>query len=60
MCENNQLEYVRIKADQEGFDYCFRDYSSFKDIEDEEFHRLRKSYVEAADALDEYLPDVDW
>lgn len=53
------LEYVRDKIETEGFDYAFRMYSEFESVKDEEFHRLRKAYVEAAEALDAYLPDFD-
>jgi len=41
--------------DNEGFDYAFRHYSDFKEIEDVEFHRLRQAYEDAAEALEEYL-----
>lgn len=50
-----QLQGVRDAV--EGFDYAFRHYSDFKEVVDETFHELRKAYVEAADALDEYLPE---
>lgn len=48
-------ENVRLTIDNEGFDYAFRYYSDFTEVEDEEFHRLRKAYEKAADALDEYV-----
>lgn len=41
--------------DAEGFDYCFRGYSDWKEIKDKEFHQLRKAYVEVAQALEEYI-----
>jgi hypothetical protein len=46
---------VRDTVDNEGFDYCFINYSNFDEIEDEEFHRLRKQYVSAAKQLNNYL-----
>lgn len=46
------LQY-RIKA--EGFHYCFDGYSSWKEIEDEEFHQLRLNYLKAAKLLEEYI-----
>lgn len=52
---NRTLDEVAVCIDQEGFDYCFRDYSFFEDIEDAEFHKLRKAYIIAADALEEYV-----
>lgn len=46
---NNQLleelKVVKHKISWEGFDYCFRHYSSWKDVFDEDFHRLRKGYI---------------
>lgn len=53
--KGKELDYVRQTVEQEGFDYAFVDYSSFDDIKDEEFHKLRKAYVVAHDALYEYL-----
>ena len=53
----NDLNYVRSTMNGEGLDYCFRDYSDFEEIKDEEFHKLRKIYVDAADALEKYIKD---
>jgi hypothetical protein len=50
-----ELDYVRQTIDQEGFDYAFVDYSDYPNIQDEEFHRLRKAYVEAHKALYDFL-----
>lgn len=41
-------------VENEGFQYAFHDYSDFKEIEDEEFHRLRLAYIESSKALAEY------
>jgi hypothetical protein len=46
---------VRARMKQEGFDYCFRNYSSFNEIEDENFHKLRLAYIEAANSLERYV-----
>jgi len=43
------------KMRDEGFDYCFDGYSSWNDIHDEEFHRLRKSYLDASNNLKSYI-----
>ena len=53
------LADVRHKIGYEGFDYCFRDYSDWKEVKDKEFHRLRKAYVAAAKALDDYIPEEE-
>ena len=49
------IDYVRSKIDNEGFDYTFEGYSEFKDIKDDEFHQLRESYLAARKALADYL-----
>lgn len=49
------FQYVQVKMRDEGFDYCFRHYSSFKEVEDEKFHSLRESYVKIAEELEEYV-----
>jgi sugar phosphate isomerase/epimerase len=50
-----QLDYVRSTISNEGFTYTFHGYSDFLDIKDEEFHKLRKEYIEAAKKLAQYL-----
>jgi len=50
----DQEEILNL-VDREGFDYTFRHYTSFEDIEDETFHKLRKNYKEAARQLEEYI-----
>ena len=42
-------------VDNEGFDYTFIYYSTFPEILDKEFQRLRENYVRAANALAGYL-----
>ena len=48
---------LNSRMNQEGFHYCFKHYSSFTDIEDEKFHKLRKTYLKAADELEKYIKD---
>jgi hypothetical protein len=50
-----QFESVRQRVNQEGFDYAFRYYSNFDEVEDECFHFLRRDYVEAANSLAAYI-----
>jgi hypothetical protein len=52
---SEDANYVLSKIENEGFDYCFIDYSDFKEIDDEEFHRLREAYVKAHTELEAYL-----
>jgi len=37
---------------QEGMDYCFRQYSSFEEIEDISFHRTRKTLIDFMNAME--------
>lgn len=53
--EENQFDNVHYAIDNEGFDYCFDGYSSWEEIEDEEFHRLRKEYLTAVNNLKNYI-----
>lgn len=43
------------KIDAEGFDYAFAEYSRFSSIKDEEFHSLRKQYLQARQMLADYI-----
>lgn len=51
----NTIEFVKCVVDNEGLDYTFRDYSDFKSVKDKKFHALRKAYIAAAEAMEEYL-----
>ncbi len=53
----SNLSSVKQRVNNEGFDYCFRHYSNFKEIQDDEFHKLRKAYIEAANALEKYIDE---
>lgn len=41
--------------ENEGFGYVFLDYSNFEDIQDEEFHKLRKEFLKSAVKLADYI-----
>mgnify|MGYP007017515019 FL=1 len=62
---------VQYRMGNEGMDYCFEHYSSFEEIQAEEFHKLRleflevtkklKSYVEnKIETLSEEIDDTTW
>jgi hypothetical protein len=53
--ELDDLTYLNAKMRDEGFDYCFRHYSSFDEIKDEKFHELRLKYIEIAEELEKYV-----
>lgn len=50
-----EARLLQNKMESEGFDYCFRDYSDWQEIEDTEFQKLREDYVNAAEALEKYV-----
>lgn len=39
----------------EGFDYGFRNYGDFYEINDPKFHQLRLAYLKAAEELESYV-----
>jgi hypothetical protein len=51
--EKYQNVVYRIK--NEGLDYTFKHYSTFEEIEDEEFHKLRNYLIQHIDLMDYYL-----
>ena len=53
--ENWQM--VRYRMDNEGIEYCFKQYSSFEEIEDDEFHKLRNELLESAEKIRNYVND---
>ena len=50
-----EIEMVRYRMENEGFHYCFKHYSSFKEVQDEKFHELRRKYLEISHELEEYV-----
>jgi hypothetical protein len=46
---------VQYRMDNEGMDYCFEHYSSFEEIQDEEFHKLRLEFLEVTKKLKSYV-----
>ncbi len=52
---SEDAESVLQRIGQEGFHYCFKNYSDFKEINDKEFHKLRKRYLKTASELEKYL-----
>jgi hypothetical protein len=41
--------------EDEGIEYCFRHYSSFSEIKDEEFHSKREKLIELMVDMEEYI-----
>lgn len=46
---------VQYRMENEGMDYCFEHYSSFEEIQDEEFHKLRLEFLEVTKKLKSYV-----
>jgi len=50
-----EKEDVIYRIENEGIDYTFNGYSTFLEIEDEKFHKLRKNYIKSCDEMNEHL-----
>ena len=53
--ELEDWERLQYRMDDEGFAYCFDVYSHWKEIEDEEFHRLRTEFIKSMRELRDYI-----
>ena len=53
--EFENFKMVQYRMIAEGFHYCFRHYSYFSEIKDEEFHKLRLEYIESSKKLKDYI-----
>jgi hypothetical protein len=53
--ELDKWESVRYRMEDEGIEYCFRHYSSFSEIKDEEFHSKREKLIELMVDMEEYI-----
>jgi hypothetical protein len=55
--ELENWEAVHYRMDNEGMDYCFEHYSSFEEIKDEEFHKLRLDLIDNMKKIRKYVED---
>lgn len=53
--ELDKWKMVRYRMDDEGMDYCFMNYSSFPEIQDEEFHTLRLKLIDLMEQMEQFL-----
>jgi len=53
--ELEKFQDVAYRIKNEGVEYTFKKYSTFEEIEDKEFHKLRKYLIEHIDLMDFYL-----
>lgn len=49
------FENVKYRIREEGFYYCFKHYSNWEEIEDKEFHKLRKQFLAVADKMESHV-----
>lgn len=55
--ELDKWHSVSYRMREEGMEYCFRHYSSFKEIDDNTFHYLRQLLKDAMDRMDKLVQD---
>ena len=60
MLNEKDLNFVWECIETEGFDYSFVHYSTFFTVQDEEFQKLRKAYLDARKALKDYIGPCPW
>ena len=53
--EHENWVMVRYRMDNEGLEYCFKHYSSFEEIKDEDFHKLRNELLESMEKIRTYV-----
>jgi len=51
----DNFKAVKYRMNNEGIDYCFESYSSFEEIEDEEFHKLRLEFLDSMKKIRQYV-----
>lgn len=54
-----QKENLGYTIDTEGFDYAFCHSSSWDEIKDEQFQKLKNEYIQAKENLENYLLEQD-
>ena len=55
--ELDNWEMVRYRMGDEGIEYCFRHYSSFQEIKDQEFHSKRRKLLNLMVEMEQYVAD---
>lgn len=48
-------ESVKYEMNEEGIEYCFRQQSDWREIQDEEFHLKREKLIELMVEMEEYV-----
>lgn len=55
--ELEDWQMVRYRMDNEGLEYCFKHYSSFEEIKDKKFHKLRKKLLETMEKMRNFVEE---
>ena len=55
--ELENFKNVDYRIDAEGLEYCFVSYSSFEEIKDKQFHKLRLELILSIDKIKKYISD---
>jgi hypothetical protein len=53
--ELKDWQMVQYRMDNEGIEYCFKSYSSFEEIKDDKFHKLRLKLLEDMKKIRQYV-----
>jgi len=53
--EYENMKFLKAKIRDEGFHYCFKHYSNWDEIEDEEFTKLKKYYLQFSKHLEDHI-----
>jgi hypothetical protein len=53
--ELENWESVKYRMKEEGIEYCFKHYSTFEEIKDEEFHKLRLELLNSMEKIRNYV-----
>ena len=53
--ELEKYQNVVYRIENEGMGYAFKHYTTFEEIEDKEFHKLRKYLIQHIDLMDYFL-----
>ncbi len=55
--ELDNWKSVQYRINDEGMEYCFRSYSEFTEIEDNEFHLKRKNLINLMKEMENYVTE---
>jgi hypothetical protein len=48
-------KHVNHRMDNEGIEYCFKQYSNWEEIEDDDFHKLKKDLIKNMKEIREFV-----